>query len=714
MTVAPNRVGYVVRQGDRAGVLRAISAATRRWGGITEPILPIGDDGSVEPLDLRIVKTLAPDLLVAVDDNLNVELLSDDIGQPVVPWIWMEESDSAWQPAWCHPARIESHRDTTLVAVEHGPLRDLAGFRAPDPSNGWSFFRRMEVLDHAYRGEERLPDQAYRAQLRRETPLWATLNGMAEQARGTVMPPRMPGLIWFAEPESIDDVVGFWNARALIALTVPDPVAVLLPPAIEPWLEFPRQVADALRMAGFLRRCRPDAAIYSHSVPIERLRELADHLELFDITEDFPYTDSYPTAGRGEDDPMVPICATVGLDPTPWLIYPRSYGIGVDRLVQVFRRHTTIDAPWPVNFSPLGGGLVRTSVSQLSCLGIPRRDEVVKAFDPLAFWQPGEHQPMLSSLSTLTGPGVPLFLQIPTDAEVLTLALKAHRAHYKTSDKGKYGLALLERVPEIASFVDRRDKINWIRQLATARTSGFTRQLEDLLGTVGIESGLEDQILSLAQDHFALPFRPVSELGPKERATEITELFELLTSVGFTYRGLALRCETCGIKSFVELPVTGPRPTCPGCGSHVSYLVDQERDSGLSVHYRLNTLLSRAADGGVLPTLAVIGRLERQAQNRGVKAHLVPGADVYVEEKHIGEIDVLGFIGQQVIAGEVKSSPQDFTPGQIDKDLKKALAVGADVFVIGSVDPINQEQRSDAQAKAERNGCHLEVIDLEG
>ena len=93
--------------------------------------------------------------------------------------------------------------------------------------------------------------------------------------------------------------------------------------------------------------------------------------------------------------------------------------------------------------------------------------------------------------------------------------------------------------------------------------------------------------------------------------------------------------------------------------------------------------------------------------------HLVPGADVYVEDQHIGEIDILGFLGQEVVAGEVKTSAEDFTPEQIDKDLKIAVAVGADVYVVASTGAISQAQRAVAREKADEAGCHLMIIDWE-
>jgi hypothetical protein len=44
--------------------MEAITAAWRRWGGVTEPILPVGPDGLIDTSWKRIAAALRPDLFV--------------------------------------------------------------------------------------------------------------------------------------------------------------------------------------------------------------------------------------------------------------------------------------------------------------------------------------------------------------------------------------------------------------------------------------------------------------------------------------------------------------------------------------------------------------------------------------------------------------------------------------------------------------------------
>lgn len=706
IAVAPLRAGYVVRPGDRAGVVKAITAATRRWGGITEPIVPVPDAGSnPTALSIHVVNTLAPDLLVSVDEERDCDQLSASLGRQVVPWSAFAYEGQEWPPLWCHPAKVDATDDPVLVLLANGSLRDIAACGAADASDGWRFFGRAGVRADP----EHWLDQAHRAQLRRETPLWGTLRQTEEHSLGTIHAPPVPALIWFSESESWEDVVAFWNARALVALTWPPSTVVLLPPSIEPWLNFSDQVAHGMLTRRFLRRCRPDAAIYSHSVPTDRLRDLASHLGLRDITSDFPHRDSYPIAEREEPDYESPLAATVGLDPTPWLVYPRSYGVGSQQLIQVFRRRTTLDVPWPVTFSTRGGGTVRASISQLRYLDVPQRPEVAGAIMSSGYWQPGEFQPTLSFFAPLGTHSVSAWLAIPTNEQILDLALSGRKAKYEPSDKGRYGLALLERAPEIVSLVGDPSSIKWIRALASASTTQFTKRL----AAIGVENDLADAVVELAQGHFVLPFRTVSDLGSKEDAAAMTSLFESLTAVGLVIRGFVTRCDACGVPSFIEMPAVVRQPVCPACGSNAAYVTDKRLDSGVGVHYRLNALLDRAANNGVLPTLAAVGRLYTMAQDRdlGHVTHLIPGADLQVDGVHMGEVDLLGFIGRELIVGEVKTSPQDFTEGQIEKDIGKVEAVGAEVYVIATPGSLDSNQRKLALTKAEGSGCRLVLIE---
>src|SRR5690242_14933485 len=66
LDVGPVRACYLVPDQDRGRLAGAITAASRRWGGVTELVLPAGPDGFTDEGWQRIVAALAPDVYVSV------------------------------------------------------------------------------------------------------------------------------------------------------------------------------------------------------------------------------------------------------------------------------------------------------------------------------------------------------------------------------------------------------------------------------------------------------------------------------------------------------------------------------------------------------------------------------------------------------------------------------------------------------------------------
>ena len=64
LNVGPIRACYLVPNLNRDRLIEAITAASRRWGGVTEPILPVGQDGLIDAWPNRIVGALKPDVFV--------------------------------------------------------------------------------------------------------------------------------------------------------------------------------------------------------------------------------------------------------------------------------------------------------------------------------------------------------------------------------------------------------------------------------------------------------------------------------------------------------------------------------------------------------------------------------------------------------------------------------------------------------------------------
>jgi hypothetical protein len=61
-------------------------------------------------------------------------------------------------------------------------------------------------------------------------------------------------------------------------------------------------------------------------------------------------------------------------------------------------------------------------------------------------------------------------------------------------------------------------------------------------------------------------------------------------------------------------------------------------------------------------------------------------------------------VGEYLIAGEVKTSPADFTAKQITKDLSLAARIGADIHVMIAVYPLTSAQEGKAATLAAAPG----------
>ena len=91
--------------------------------------------------------------------------------------------------------------------------------------------------------------------------------------------------------------------------------------------------------------------------------------------------------------------------------------------------------------------------------------------------------------------------------------------------------------------------------------------------------------------------------------------------------------------------------------------------------------------------------------------YIVPGADLYDDAgTQVGELDLLGYVAEHLIAGEVKTSPADFTEKQITKDLSLAARIGADIYVMVAVYPLTSVQEGMAAKLAAAQGCHVLIF----
>ena len=66
-TVLPARAAYLIADGSEDGLRRAVQEACTRWGGMTEPIIPVKPGGEVDPWWQQVVSLARADVAVNVN-----------------------------------------------------------------------------------------------------------------------------------------------------------------------------------------------------------------------------------------------------------------------------------------------------------------------------------------------------------------------------------------------------------------------------------------------------------------------------------------------------------------------------------------------------------------------------------------------------------------------------------------------------------------------
>jgi hypothetical protein len=87
--------------------------------------------------------------------------------------------------------------------------------------------------------------------------------------------------------------------------------------------------------------------------------------------------------------------------------------------------------------------------------------------------------------------------------------------------------------------------------------------------------------------------------------------------------------------------------------------------------------------------------------------YVIPGAVLKKGASDLGEVDLLGYMAEHLILGEVKTSPADFNEDQVKKDLSLAAQISADIYVMVTVRPLTERQKGMAAGLAAAQGCRL-------
>lgn len=684
--VVPARAAYLIRAGSRDGFRRAVQEACTRWAGVTEPIVAVRKGGDVDGLWEQLVEVADVDGLVNVDArDSDAKSVAARFGLDVIP---LDRIDRSATTRWTsHPVAVAERQrwesSLPIIATEHADLWEVAA--AGDlTAEGQATF--SEVRLPARRPKTR--DAIARAQLSASTLLDLTSTSFGEHATRHGPWPA-PALVWISKPNSLTDALGFWNLRALRPVRFEQIPMLLLPHrGVEDWLGLDEQLHGLLARPD---EVAPDVLLLSISAA-DHIDQVAEILGLERTREKVRSSRSSPPPPTRQP----PFKFRSDIDPFHWVVFERDYGLSTDVLTQLFETRTVVEFDSPVRFhGPSAYALVRFSGAPFDRL--PRRSEVAQLVQANAVWHGNSIQ-----LATGAHSHYRFELSLPTPDDVVHTVVASGTSSYSLSDKGQLGEALLARGP--AEHLVEPGAFEAIEILKTPRSRDLLRQIRTM------SDAPDGQLLELVATwggRGRRRYRSAEQVGSDEQwpaDVSPASALEALVAAGWAERGSAVDCERCGVPWFVAAPRLDAVGTCPGCGHPQGYTTD---DDGLVIFYRLDALVDRCSDQGVLPALMVIQTLTRREDH----VHLLPGVTAQLRDGDFGEVDVIGTVGAKVVAGEVKTSPGRLTPAEVKKSVTRSKAFGADVHVIAAVGAIKDDKRALATDLSEAAGMEAWVLD---
>jgi hypothetical protein len=533
------------------------------------------------------------------------------------------------------------------------------------------------------------PDQVARSQIAGNTAIGRTTAQFGEWWASPAGFPS-PAIIWFCNRrQQFRDCVIFWNCRALRLVRF-DPMPMILVPEydIENYLNIDHAIC-----ALFQNRpddFSPDAFLASSRVSHERMGQLAQTWGMVPSTDE-------PRLGHSIPPPPVrvpPYSYLTGLDARGPLVSRRRYGQTERFLGQAFAGGTDLVLRPPIDFH--GGGRLKIGFTSDLFDRYPKRPQVAKLLHRDAEWHDDGLQ-----LFTYTLPQYKFTIEVPGLEHVVSDLLATATRGAKPSDKGRTGDSIAAERDVAVLLVPHM--FETIRALTTRRSKHL---FDELKGRIATEPDAE--LAALVADIGGRLERRSRDAAHIEgvRPAVAGPLLERLVSLNWAERGLRIACKRCGVTSFVSLAAATDDARCPGCRGSQRY---EATSAGPTVFYRLNALIDRASDQGVLPHLMAIAVLQKTDTN----ASLRPGTDVSFEDGTKAEVDLFGVVGGAVLSGEVKTSGGEFTPEQLQRDVDLSTRLGADVHVMAWLGTLPADAEQSLQTLADRSGLRVGLLDLD-
>lgn len=682
--VLPARAVYLIREGSSEGFRRAIQEASTRWGGLTEPIIEVPSDGSVQPGYRQVVE------LSGAVGAVNVDL-SDEQAKHAATQLDLD----------CVPlARVDRDGATRFTCHPSHTARSQPGWThvlARERGNLWEAIAAGDLTDEAFSEMQRssLPvrrprssDEIGRAQLGIVGTLLQQTAAQAGEYQVRGVPGETPAVIWVTTPDDFDDCLAFWNVRALRPLTFNHAPMILLPvDDVQHWIGFENQLA---RVLGRPAEFSPDAILVSGGVERDRLEALAQVLGLEPTEDQLKVGHTWPAPEQRQ----APFTCRFNLEVQQFVALEREHGQVSPVDIHVFATGSRVRFPSPVTFDGAGGALLRFFGKPFD--GLPRRSSVATLVHQHATWSRDSIQ-----LKIVAQNSYQLDLLVPSLGQAREQVLDDVTDRHRPSDKGRMGIALQETSD--LSVLLEPGMFEALVSLMTPRSKTLTKELKALVAQGSIDDSLAELAVRWGSrtERRYLPAQQLENVPRSIRAV----VAERLCALGWAERGLKVVCPRCGLGNFVPMSDAGSVASCPGCSASATYTVDP---STLSIFYRLDSLVDRAVDQGVFPHLMAIAALAKAEP----LSSFLPGADLYFpgQPKSV-EVDVFGVCGGKVMAGEIKTSASEFTEEQVRRDIDLSVRLRADVHILAAVDVVSERTREFARSLCGKAGIELRVLD---
>jgi hypothetical protein len=682
--VRPIRAAYLVTPRNASAFKTAVGFACDRWGGLQEPIIPVPTSGRLPSFWAQVLELARPDVLVTIGqfEGGRIAKLGRDAHINVIH----EGEFRRHRPPTIHPLGVHSLEEAnslTVLVPRRNRVCEVAAAGSLDPSDFDEWHRYGPDVQFA-------PEAAALAdaQLLGQTPAALTVHQCGELTLQGGFP---MGLVWIAAPGSLTDATLFWNWRALMPISLQPTFAVLLDAATAALPRF----AEALRrqLSGTPGRGRPAFTVCSRTVSREDLRQLVTAWGFAEHTQDSVQMQ----LGRQPDSDLTDVTAAINF--RPFVPTSRTSGVRERVVTQLYRPTTTILAASPVHRNPQIGGTIRVRISGPAELNFAGSHAAAKLAHPNAL--PSDEG---IELETFLQPSYQLILSIPERQDVLAAILGERGITSQISDKGKYTRGIQRLTTDLEMYSDA-GLGSVIAALTRPRSNHVLVALRKSMPTF-TESALLDAAASLSSDAVR-SFRRLSEIASatKLSTAKAAPLVGQLLRRRMAERGVCTACNECGMRTFIPLEHAAEPAICPGCTSAAEYEISPGFDP--VIYYRLNSLLGRASDQGVIAHLFGIAGLLR----RDPAAFVLPAADLFEKGKHVGEADILALSGSDLLFGEAKSSASDFGARQLARDTKFAKLIGATTYVAVCTEALDREMEDDAYDAAREHGLRLVIID---